>query len=88
MADCVRLAKCVFLVKIEILPKTMAALMIKYCRGDYRGCARFWCASAGVEPPADLFPNENDRALQLLQNAGKTLPANLCDEYAQSNEQD
>lgn len=58
-----------------MLPRTGAMLKIKYCHDDFNSCARFLCASNGVKPPDDLFPNETDSALRLLQDAGKDLSA-------------
>lgn len=57
-----------------MLPRTAGMLKLKYCHGDYKTCARFLCAANGVKPAEDLFPNEIDKALELLQNAGKKLP--------------
>ena len=81
MADCERLEGCAFFVKIRSLPKTAEQLMTNYCRGDNSGCARLWCISSGVSPPDDLFPNERDRALIILQQAGKS-PAAILDPEA------
>jgi len=47
-------------------------LVTTYCQGDSSGCARLWVISNGVRPPDDLFPNERDRALVILSNAGKS----------------
>ena len=72
MAQCERLEGCPFFKKIKDLPKTTEQLVSIYCRGNTRGCARLWVLSAGVRVPDDLFPNEKDRALRILSDAGKS----------------
>jgi len=43
----------------------------RYCRGDHTLCARDKVASAGVQVPPDLHPNQQERARQILsQSAG------------------
>jgi hypothetical protein len=74
MVKCERLQRCPFFKTINHLPETAAQLARSYCYGEVRSCARFLLHSMGVQPPADLFPNEEDRALRLLVDAGK-LPA-------------
>lgn len=75
MAECTRLPNCVFFARIDSLPKTAGMLRLKYCHDDFHGCARFLCASNGIRPPDELFPNETDSALLLRQNAWEELSA-------------
>jgi len=44
----------------------------KYCLGDYHDCARYVLASAGIDPPTDLYPNEMDRAKEILQSKNRS----------------
>jgi len=67
VADCERLPSCPFFQKLAFLPRTAEALVQTYCRGDHKQCARYRVMSAGVFPPEDLFPNESERALRILQ---------------------
>ncbi len=77
MAQCERLNGCPFFKKIQCLPRTVEQLVATYCQGDNTGCARLWVVSAELRPPEDLFPNERDRALRILSDAGKPLKAAL-----------
>jgi hypothetical protein len=71
MARCERLKKCVFLNdQMEYLPRTAEELKNSYCLRDNSACARHRIAAAGVSVPADLFPNETDRAETILRKAG------------------
>ena len=72
MARCEKLEHCPFFKHIDHLPRTANQLVISYCYRDNSGCARLWAAKAGVRPPDDLFPNERDRALVLISEAGKS----------------
>ncbi|HTW32920.1 MAG TPA: hypothetical protein VMD76_14660 [Candidatus Sulfotelmatobacter sp.] len=73
MAQCERLNGCLFFKKLQCLPKTAHQLLETYCLGDHNRCARFWVASAKLPPPEDLFPNEQDRAVRIISDAGKHL---------------
>ena len=66
MADCERLPTCPFFQRLEFLPRTAESLVQVYCRGDHTSCARYNVLSAGIFPPLDMFPNENERALRIL----------------------
>lgn len=72
MARCERLDSCPFFKNLEQLPRTANQLVISYCYRDNSDCARHWAAKAGVRPPDDLFPNERDRVLALISQAGKS----------------
>lgn len=71
MADCEKLEKCSFFKKFAHLPKTIAALVETYCRGDKLKCARYAVASKGSQPPDDLFPNEMERAEEIIADLEK-----------------
>ena len=73
MARCTKLDICPFFKNMEHLPRTANQLVISYCHRDNSRCARLWTVRAGVRPPDDLFPNERDRALVLISQAGKSL---------------
>jgi hypothetical protein len=69
LADCERLSTCPFFQRLSFLPRTAEGLVQIYCRGDHKSCARFKVMSAGVVPPLDLFPNESERALRILNRS-------------------
>jgi len=71
MARCERLDGCPFFKNLEHLPMTAEHLAAAYCNGDNTGCARLWVVANGILPPDDLFPNERDRALRILAEAGR-----------------
>ena len=69
MADCTLLAKCIFFNdKMASMPAAAEVLKKKYCLKDSSTCARFMvCSALGREKvPADLFPNNTDRAKAIL----------------------
>jgi len=73
MADCVCLPKCPFFYdKMSNMPAMADIYKTKYCLGDNTDCARYAVfrkmSSAGV--PADLYPNDRDRATELLAENG------------------
>jgi hypothetical protein len=70
MADCAKLEKCPFFNdKMANAPATANLYKQKFCRGDFLKCARFMISSKlGPEKvPFDLFPNQTERALELLK---------------------
>lgn len=70
MADCEKLHKCPFFGDRMANMPTVAELMKQtYCRGDSSQCARFKVATAGLEVPLDLYPNDLERAMRLLHRA-------------------
>ncbi len=77
MAQCERLNVCPFFKKIQCLPRMIDQLIAAYCEGDNGCCARLWVVSAELRPPEDLFPNERDRALRIIADAGKPLKTTL-----------
>lgn len=76
MADCVMLVKCPFFHDRMAGMDAMAnAMKMVYCRGSNRNCAR-WVVFNGLGPqamPPDLFPNEAERARELLLRAEGTV---------------
>jgi len=72
MANCVVLSGCPFFNdKMVNAPKTAEMLKRRYCLDDYASCARYMVFSGkGKEyVPADLFPNQQDRAGEILKAA-------------------
>jgi hypothetical protein len=71
MADCKLLAGCPFFNdQMQGLETTKELMKQRYCRDDYSGCARFMVFSALGRPkvPADLTPNQVDRAKQIISD--------------------
>jgi hypothetical protein len=67
MADCEKLAKCLFFADQLVTMPAVANLMKEsYCRGDSQSCARYRLSSRGIPVPPDLLPNDNQRAAELL----------------------
>lgn len=74
MPDCPNIAKCIFFNDRMASKPAMAGLMkTRYCQGDFAACARYLVCTAlgGPQVPADLFPNQIDRAKAQLTAAGK-----------------
>lgn len=73
MADCICLPRCPFF-NDRMASKPAMATMYKqqYCQGDSTHCARHIVFTAlGREfVPENLFPNQVDRAKQILAKAG------------------
>ena len=68
MPPCRMLGKCRFLETMEFLPKTREYFANNYCEKHNRICARYAVSLAGVKPPDDLFPNEEDRTAKILHD--------------------
>jgi len=69
MSECPRLPTCPFFnEKMPAKPGTAEMYRSMYCRKDYEKCARYLVLVAlGKEKvPADLYPNEADRAKQVI----------------------
>ena len=69
MSDCTHLEKCPFFNdRMQSMPATADMNKRRYCRGDFRNCARFRVSQAlGKEKvPGDLFPNQSDRASEII----------------------
>lgn len=69
MQNCELLEKCVFFNdKMGNMPSTANVIKLRYCKEDSSGCARYLvCKALGRDKvPIDLFPNQGDRARQLI----------------------
>jgi hypothetical protein len=69
--DCDGLATCPFFNdKMAKIPLAVDLYKRSYCKGDFSGCARYMVKQAfGKEPvPADLYPNEIERAREILRS--------------------
>lgn len=63
MAECERLTKCPFFTgHMSSMPGVADLMKGTYCFGGKKLCARYQLASAGVQVPIDLLPNDNARA--------------------------
>ncbi|HCF59047.1 MAG TPA: hypothetical protein DFS52_13775 [Myxococcales bacterium] len=68
MNECPKLAACPFFNDRMKGMDGMASLFKKhYCTDDFERCARWKVSRAGLGVPADLFPNQTERAAQLLE---------------------
>ncbi len=68
--ECPLLKTCVFFQdKMQNMPATANIMKKRYCLEDNSKCARFMIVNAlGREKvPADLFPNQYDRAEELIK---------------------
>jgi hypothetical protein len=71
MADCELLKGCLFFNdQMEGLVAAKDFLKTRYCKGDNSTCARYTVFKALGRPkvPADLFPNDSERAKQIISN--------------------
>ncbi len=67
--ECEKLHKCPFFNdQLGAMPAVTGLLKQTYCLGDKTECARYIVSSRGLQVPADLFPNDTNRARQLLRN--------------------
>jgi hypothetical protein len=67
MAQCEKLLMCPFFNdKMKSTPKVAELMKQTYCLDDKTHCARYQVSSAGIPAPLDLFPNDTERAHQLL----------------------
>ncbi len=70
MAACQLIEKCIFFNdRMSHMPEMSEIYKDRYCRGEHDQCARYMVFRAwGREKvPTDLFPNDRDRAAELLQ---------------------
>lgn len=69
MADCECIAKCIFFQdKMANMPDIAASMKRRLCQQDNSKCAR-WMVRTNLganNVPPDLFPNQIDRASQLI----------------------
>ncbi len=69
MPDCKNLPGCPFFNdRMQNMPGVAASYKKRFCQGDSAECARFVvCEALGkAAVPADLFPNQIDRARSLV----------------------
>jgi hypothetical protein len=69
MANCELIAKCIFFNdQMANMPSTAEVFKNLYCRDNSSHCARYVaCKALGREKvPQDLFPNQLDRANELV----------------------
>ncbi len=68
MSDCPNLIKCPFFNDaLKNMPGTSEIYKHNYCRNKYFDCARYIFAKSGNKPvPSDLFPNEKNKILSLI----------------------
>jgi len=68
MADCERLQTCPFFTgQMTNMPSTADLIKESFCRGAKTQCARYQVASSGLPTPVDLYPNDVDRAREILR---------------------
>ena len=67
MAKCERLETCPFFTdRMAQMPSVSEMIKKSYCLEDKTKCARYHVSKAGIPVPSDLFPNDVERAKQLL----------------------
>ncbi len=67
MSECEKLSKCAFFNdRMANMPATAEMFKKNYCLGDKTVCARYQVAITGKEVPVDLFPNQTERAKQII----------------------
>jgi len=67
MTECPRVSTCPFFRdQMEGLSAVAGMLKDRYCRAEFAACARYRVAVAGVPVPGDLYPNQTDRAAQII----------------------
>ena len=68
MAECERLATCPFFSnRMANMPRVADLMKQTFCHGNSSHCARYQVASAGVTVPSDLYPQDTERARDILQ---------------------
>ncbi len=72
MPECQCVSKCpFFLDKMEEMPALANMMKTRYCHGEHLKCARWTVRTAlGAENvPKDLYPNQMERAQQLISRS-------------------
>jgi hypothetical protein len=64
--DCLRRPFCIFFTDKMPQKPAMPHLKRTYCNGDNSHCARYLLCSAGKPIPDDLYPDQEERAKQIL----------------------
>jgi hypothetical protein len=72
MEECERFKTCPFFNdQLAYMPQTAHAMKQKYCYGEKNHCARYLVAIEGIKTPGDLFPNQVERAQEIISDARK-----------------
>lgn len=74
MSMCELAATCIFFNdQMANMPSTAAVYKKIYCEGDFSKCGRYMIFSAAgrEQVPKDLFPNQSDRAREVIKSCGK-----------------
>jgi hypothetical protein len=67
MAQCEKLTTCPFFAgKMAHMPSVAELMKRNYCLGDKTQCARYQVGAAGKNVPFDLYPNDAERAREIL----------------------
>jgi hypothetical protein len=69
MAECDRLATCIFFNdRMDGMPTVAALLKKQYCQGDFQRCARFRVAAklGSTHVPESLFPQDSAAANRIV----------------------
>jgi hypothetical protein len=72
VADCECVGGCIFFNdKMANMPAVAEVMKKRFCKADFSQCARFMVFKKLGKPavPPDLFPNQADRARELLAGA-------------------
>jgi hypothetical protein len=70
MAECERFKTCPFFNdQLAYMPQTAHAMKEKYCYGDKTQCARYLVVIEGIAAPRNLFPNQIERAREIISDA-------------------
>lgn len=70
MAECEMTATCIFFNdKMAGMPSMSSMMKTVYCQDKFKTCARFQVVQAigRGKVPADLFPNQLDRAVDIIK---------------------
>ena len=74
MPECQHLSRCLFYKdKMDDMPVTAEMFKHRFCTGDYSNCARFMVSKAlgASAVPPHLFPNQTEKAKQLIASGWK-----------------
>ncbi len=67
MDACEHLTTCAFFNnKMSSMPLVSQVLKERHCLDDWGSCARFQVTLSGRLAPDDLYPDDNDRATQII----------------------
>jgi hypothetical protein len=72
LAACEKLDTCPFFGdKMKSVPAVAEMMKKYYCQKEFARCARYKVSRSGIPVPGDLFPNEDDRAEQIIKSRGR-----------------